>query len=76
MAAAIGGALAGAAVQMIGPVSETLTQVIVFAISDFFSPSSSDSQDYISPQDSVIRIRCGLNDGGAEGDLGKQKELS
>lgn len=71
MAAAIGGALTGAAVQMIGPVSETLTQVLQVAITDFFSPGDSGDDFGPNPQDSVIRIRCGVNDGGAENDLGE-----
>ena len=67
MAAAIGGALTNAAIQMIAPVSETLTQVLQVAITDFFSGGSDDT----NLQDSVIRVRCGVDDGGAENDLGK-----
>ena len=69
MAAAIGGALTNAAVQMIAPVSETLTQVLQVAITDFFSGGS--DEEVTNLQDSMIRVRCGVDDGGAENDLGK-----
>ncbi|KAL8928980.1 MAG: hypothetical protein Q9208_001423 [Pyrenodesmia sp. 3 TL-2023] len=69
--AAIGGALTGAAVQMIGPISETLTQVIQFSILDFFTPSTDDSSSSSSDaQNTIVRIRAGADDGGVQKDLG------
>lgn len=56
---------------MIGPITETLTQVVQFSILDFFSPSSnSDDSSSNDPQNTLVRIRAGLDDGGAEKDLG------
>ncbi|KAL8711714.1 MAG: hypothetical protein Q9220_003885 [cf. Caloplaca sp. 1 TL-2023] len=67
---AIGSALTGAAVQMIGPISETLTQVVQFSILDFFSPSQDSSSSKGTSQNTLVRICAGADDGGAQKDLG------
>ncbi|KAL8648133.1 MAG: hypothetical protein Q9210_005163 [Variospora velana] len=64
---ALGSALTGAAVQMIGPINETLTQVVQFSILDFFASSSGNDSN---PQNTLVRIRAGADDNGAQQDLG------
>ena len=66
--AALGNALTGAAIQMIGPISETVTQVVQFSILDFFTAGTG---DYATTEhDTIVRIRAGLDDGGSQNDLG------
>ncbi|KAL8811135.1 MAG: hypothetical protein Q9200_002045 [Gallowayella weberi] len=67
--AALGTALTGAAIQMIGPISETLTQVVQFSIMDFLTGGSGDS-DGSSHQDTLVRVRAGADDGGVQNNLG------
>ena len=66
--AALGSALTGAAIQMIGPISETLTQVVQFSILDYFTAGTGDSG--ASDQDTLVRVRVGLDDGGSQNNLG------
>lgn len=74
--AALGSALASAAIQMIGPVSETLTQVVQFSILDFFTASTKGSSSSTSQaQDKIVRIRAGADDGGTQRDLGGNTPL-
>ncbi|KAL8654167.1 MAG: hypothetical protein Q9226_003532 [Calogaya cf. arnoldii] len=70
--AALGSALTGAAIQMIGPISETITQVVQFSILDFSTASSGESQ---SDQDTLVRIRVGADDGGRQNNLGGNTPL-
>ncbi|KAL8873503.1 MAG: hypothetical protein Q9174_001040 [Haloplaca sp. 1 TL-2023] len=71
-AAAIGNALTGAAIQMIGPISESLTQVVQFSITNFMSGTGGkDTTD----QDTLVRIRVGVDDGGSQDDLGGDTPL-
>ena len=72
-AATLGNALAGAAIQMIGPISETVTQVVQFSILDFFTTGTGDSET--SDQDTLVRIRVGADDGGTQNNLGGNTPL-
>ena len=68
--AAIGSALAQAGIGMIAPISETVTQALQTKITDFFSEGGDKEPPGYNSQDSVVRVRVGLDDGGAEKDLG------
>ncbi|KAL8786905.1 MAG: hypothetical protein Q9213_002536 [Squamulea squamosa] len=73
--AALWSALTGAAIQMIGPISETLTQVVQFSILDFFTADGDDSSSESDAQNTLVRIRAGADDGGAQKDLGGNTPL-
>ncbi|KAL8860335.1 MAG: hypothetical protein Q9178_003306 [Gyalolechia marmorata] len=74
--AALGSALTGAAIQMIGPVSETITQVVQFSILNFFTAGTGDSSsDDSDAQNTLVRVRAGLDDGGIQNDLGGNTPL-
>ena len=66
---AVGGALLQAGVGMIALISETLTQVLQVKITDFFTEVGNKDPPSYDPQDSVVRVRVRLDDGGAENNL-------
>ena len=66
---AVGGALLQAGIGMIALISETLTQVLQVKTTDFFTEVGNKDPPSYDPQDSVVRVRVGLDDGGAENNL-------